>query len=288
MSIWGTVSLFVVVVIVSMHICNILLIIKTKKLHKPSYFLIIHLSIGDLILTLTATINVIIFGYRNEKLYVASDICYNLSIFTTVYISIDRYIAIRFCLEYHLVVTKRRLVYLIILSWIFSIIITLFPEFEEPKYKVRYRRLSRDIIHYIIVVFSIIILIYVSLHTIRIRRKHVKNIRKTSRRFGIVSEKFNMLSKLKKSMKDVTKLNIVTIILVISSNIAKLYSNYFAPTKQYVTISTIMFAIYVISNPFLYAVIMTELRQQYVIFLMNIRRYLMWKKSETVRTIWKE
>ena len=52
-------------------------------------------------------------------------------------------------------------------------------------------------------------------------------------------------------MKDVIKLNIVTIILVISSNIAKVYSNYFAPTKHYVTISTIMFAIYVISNPFL-------------------------------------
>ena len=81
MSIWGTVSLFSVVIIVSMHICNILLIIKTKKLHKPSYFLIIHLSIGDLILTLTAGINVILFGYRNEKLYVASDICYNVSNF---------------------------------------------------------------------------------------------------------------------------------------------------------------------------------------------------------------
>ena len=110
-------------------------------------------------------------------------------IFTTVYISIDRYIAIRFCLEYHFIVTKRRLVYLIILSWIVSLIITLFPKFEVPKYKVRYRRLSRDIIHYIIVVFSIIILISLSLYTVRIRKKHVKDIRKTSRRFGIVSEK---------------------------------------------------------------------------------------------------
>ena len=116
----------------------------------------------------------------------------------------------------------------------------------------------------------------------------MKDIRKTSRRFGIVSEKLNMLSKLTKSMKDVMKLNIVTIILVISSNMAKLYSNYFDTAKQYVTISMITFAIYIISNPFLYAVIMTELRQQYVIFLMNIRRYLMWNKSETVRTLWKE
>ena len=281
---------YFVVPIVFMHTCNILLIIKTKKLHKPSYFLIINLSVGDLILTVTAGFNTMFLDYRNETLIIASNICYNLSLFTTVYIAIDRYIAIRFCLEYYFIVTKRRLVYLIILSWIFSIIIVLLPRFEVPKFgsNGHYRRLSFDIIHYSIVVSSSIILISLSLHTVRIRRKHVKDMRKTSRRFGIVSEKLNTLTRLKESMKDVMKLNIVTVILVISSNIAKFYSNYFAPTKQYVIISMIMFGIYVISNPFLYAVIMTELRQQYIIFLMNIRRYLTLNKSETVRTIWKE
>ena len=270
--------------------CNILLIIKTKKLHKPRYILIIHLSIGDLILAVTGALNIIIFDYGNDILSIPSYICYNLSLFTTVYIAIDRYIAIRFCLEYYFIVTKRRLVYLIILSWIFSTILILLPRFEVPMFgmNVDYRRLSSDIIHYSIAVSSSIILISLSLHTISIRRKHVKDIRKTSRRFGIVSEKFNMLSKLKKSMKDVMKLNIVTVILVISSNITKLYSNYFNPTKEYVTISLLILAFYIISNPFLYAVIMTELRQQYVIFLMNIPRYLMRNKSETVRTLWKE
>ena len=274
MSIWGIVSLFSVVVIVSMHICNILLIIKTKKLHKPSYFLIINLSIGDLVLSVTATVNIILFGYRNEKLYVASDICYNLSIFTTVYISIDRYIAIRFCLEYHFIVTKRRLLYLIILSWIISVILIILPRFEEPTFgsKGHYRRLSYDIIHYSIVVSSSLILSLLSLYTLRIRRKHLKDIEKTHRRFGIVSEKLNILSKLKESMKDVMKLNIITVILVISSNIVKLYSNYFAPTKQYVTIlKIIIFSIYIISNPFLYAVIMTELRRQYIILFSKCR-----------------
>ena len=290
MSILEILSPYFVVPILLMHMCNILLIVKTKKLHKPSYFLIINLSVGDLILTVTVSIDIIKFDYENETLNLVADVCYNLSIFTTVYISIDRYIAIRYCLEYHFIVTKRRLVYLIMISWITSVILIILPSFEVPKFgnKMRYRRLSRDIIRYIIVVSSLIILISLSLHTIRIRRKHVKAIRKTSRRFGIVSEKLNMLSKLTKSMKDVMKLNIITVILVIASNIVKLYNDYFAPTMQYVIISTIMFAIYIISNPFLYAVIMTELRQQYVIYLMNIRRYLMWNKSETVRTIWKE
>ena len=290
MSILEKPALYFVVLTVLMHMCNILLIIKTKKLHKPRYFLIIHLSIGDLILSVTGSINAILFDYRNDILYIPSSICYNLSLFTTVYIAIDRYIAIRLCLEYYFIVTKRRLVYLIILSWIVSILIIVLPRLEVPKFgmKVHYRRLSSDIIHYSIVVLSSIILISLTLHTIRIRRKHMKDIRKTSRRFGIVSEKLNILSKLKKSMNDVMKLNIVTVILVISSNITKLYSNYFNPGKQYVTISLITFGIYIISNPFLYAVIMTELRQQYVIFLLNFRRYLMWNKSETIRTIWKE
>ena len=286
MFIQGKLSLFVLVAIVSMHICNIVLIIKTKKLHKPSYFLIINLSVGDLIVSVTATVNIILFGYRNESLYIASDICYNLSIFTTIYISIDRYIAIRFCLKYHLIVTKRRLVYLVTISWIISVILIMLPRFEEPTFGIKgyYRRLSYDIIHYSIVVSSSLILSVLSLHIIRIRRKHVKDMRKRSTHFGIVSEKLNMLSKLKESMKDVMKLNIVTIILVLSSNIAKLYNNYFAPTNQYATVlKIIIFSIYFISNPFLYAVIMTELRQQYVILLMNIRRYLMWNKSGTIK-----
>ena len=84
-----------------------------------------------------------------------------------------------------------------------------------------------DIIYYSIVVSSSIILISLSLHTIIIRRKHVKDMRKRRRHFGIVSEKFNILSKLKKSMKGVLKLNIVTVILVINSNITKLYGSYF-------------------------------------------------------------
>ena len=251
-----------------MHMCNILLIIKTKKLHKPSYFLIINLSVGDLIFAVNATVNLILFGYRNEKLYAASDICYNLSIFTTVYMSIDRYIAIRFCLEYHFIVTKRRLAFLITISWIISVILILLQRIEEPTFgsKGHYRRLSCDIIHYSIVVSCSLILSLLSLYTLRIRRKHVKDIEKTHRRFGIVSEKLNMLGKLKESIKDVMKLNIVTIILVIFSNIAKLYSNYFAPTKQYAaTLNIMIFCIYFISNPFLYAVIMKELRRQYII-----------------------
>ena len=140
---------------------------------------------------------------------------------------------------------------------IFNIIILL-PRFEIPKFgiKVYYRTLSSHIIQYIIAASSSIILISLSLHTIRIIIKHVKDIRKTSRRYVIVSEILNILGKLKKSMKDVMKLNIVTVILVISSNIIKLHSNYFDPKKQYVTITLIKFAIYIISNPFLYAVIM--------------------------------
>ena len=89
-------------------------------------------------------------------------------------------------------------------------------------------------------------------------------------------------------MKDVMKLNIVTVILVVSSNMAKFYSSYFDDAKHYKTISTLLLGFYIISNPFLYAVIMTELRQQYVSFIVNIRRYLMWNKSEKVTTIWKE
>ena len=102
----GTIPIFVVVPIISENRCR--------------YFLIIHLSIGDLILAVTRSINAY-FSFNTEAIYYIylHSMCYNLSLFTTVYIAIDRYIAIRFCLEYHLIVTKRRLMYLITFSWIF-------------------------------------------------------------------------------------------------------------------------------------------------------------------------
>ena len=74
MSILNKLSPYFVVPIVLMHMCNILLIIKTKKLHKPSYFLILNLSVGDLILTVTVSIDIIFFDYENETLNIVADI----------------------------------------------------------------------------------------------------------------------------------------------------------------------------------------------------------------------
>ena len=258
-----------------------LFIVVKKKLHKPSYYLILNLSIGDLLLSLLSLFNILIFDYKNVNLIISADACYNVSILTTLCISIDRYIAIKFCLKYYVLVTNKRLVYFLTIIWIASVMVVTIPLLEVPKFgkKIYYRRLSYDVIRYSTVLLSCIVMIVQSLYMINIRTKHIKQIRKTNIRFGIESEENTILCKLKQSMKDVLKLNIVTVILVLPCNAVKIYSDYVVPTNRLVTLIKIgIFAIYTFSNPVIYALIMTDLRKEYAIKLASIRTTLCLKR----------
>ena len=270
------------------HTSNIWLIVRKRKLHKPSYYLLLNLSIGDLMLLLTAFFNILLSNYRRVELVLVSDICYNVSILTTVHISIDRYIAISFCMKYKSIVTNKRLLYLIILTWIVSVTLILLPLFEKPNIGngIRKKRLSSEIIRYGVVVLALIFLITLSMHTFTVRKKHVKQISGTQNRFGILSKERNILHKLKESINDVLKLNVITIVLVFASNAVYFYSDYIAHTHRYVII--LIFSIYVFSNPVIYAVIMTDLRKQYVIILRNIRNFglVKWSRRRSTRTSW--
>ena len=259
-----------------LHVCNIMMIITKRKLHKPSYYLILNLSIADLAMAIIGFLNILLYDYTNERLSIAVDACYNVSLLTTVHISIDRSIAIRFCLKYYRIVTTKRLIMLVMSSWFFSVALVMLPRFEMRNLT-SHRRLSYDITRYFIVVSSSLVLIFLSVHTITIRAKHIKQITKRRNRFRSESVKRQSLSTLRRSIKDVLKLNIVTVIIVILSNSVKAYSNYINHVNKHVIL--LIFCVYVFSNPVIYAVIMTDLRRQYITIPKNIRRSSLSKSS---------
>ena len=178
--------------------------------------------------------------------------------------SVDRYIAIKHCLRYRQIVTIKRFVISIITSWIFSIVLNLIF-FIMPKIlrqNLWYFQIGREVTRCVIMIGSCIILVFLSLQMLHIRRTHVKALVKEKRRFGVEKERLDTLQKLKQSIKDIFRLNLVTVFLVVLSSIAEIFHTYNLINSTG-TMSTILFAAYFFSNPFLYCLTMSGLRKYY-------------------------
>ena len=171
--------------IIIVNLINIYFVIKKKNLHNPGYYLLINLSVSDILRIIAACIRRIHENAAN--LNILTHICYNSSIITTILISVDRYISIRHCLRYRQIVTNKMCVCSIIVSWCISIFLKLVPMIEPVQLRknMRYKRTSDDVIRYVVTFGSAIILVSVSLYTIYIRRKHDQAMRKIRYNVGV-------------------------------------------------------------------------------------------------------
>ena len=251
---------------VSMHISNVLYIIRKRDLHKARYFILINLSMSDLSMGITRVIihSVQVILISKESFCIISDICYYSSVFSTVFISIDRYIAIQYCLRYGQIVTKHTVGISIIISWCASIFLKLIHMVDKAKLKNSYSKVIDDITRYVFIFGSCIALVCLSLRMLHIRRKHIKLILGRKTHFGVEKEKLDKLRDLKQSIKNVFRLNLATAFIVISANICNLCNDYTATYAAY-GLTVFFNGVYFLSNPFLYALTMSELREHYCI-----------------------
>ena len=252
------------ILLVSMHISNVLYIIRKRDLHKARYFMLINLTMSDLTMVITRVFihSIKVFLIIKEYFYIISYICYYSSVFSTLFISIDRYIAIQHCLRYGKIVTKQTLGISIIISWCASIFLKLIHIVEKANFKNSYFKVIDDITRYVFIFGSCIALVCLSLRMFLIRRKHIKLILGRKTHFGIEKEKLDILSDLKQSLKNLFRLNLATALIVISANICNLCNDY---TTSYVAfvLTDLLHVVYFISNPFLYALTMSVLRVHY-------------------------
>ena len=263
MSTINVMHITVTTLVVSMHISNVLSITRRRDLHKASYFILINLSMSDLIMAITRVI-IDVCLFRKEYVYIISDISYYSSIVSTVLISVDRYIAIQYCLRYGQIVTKQSLGISIIISWCASIFLKLIHIVEKAKLKKldSYFKVIDDITRYVCIFGSCIALVCLSLRMLRTRRKHIKLILGRKTHFGVEQEKLDKLRELKQSIKNVFRLNLATAVIVVTANICKICAIYTTSNAAYLL--TVLFnVIYFVSNPFLYALTMSELREHY-------------------------
>ncbi|NXT63084.1 ADA1B protein, partial [Chaetops frenatus] len=125
---------------------NILVILSVacnRHLRIPTNYFIVNLAIADLLLSFTvlpfsATLEVLgywVLGRIFCDIWAAVDVlCCTASILSLCAISIDRYIGVRFSLQYPALVTRRRAICALLAVWLLSMVISIGPllGWKEP------------------------------------------------------------------------------------------------------------------------------------------------------------
>uniref|UniRef100_A0AAQ5XCM6 G-protein coupled receptors family 1 profile domain-containing protein n=1 Tax=Amphiprion ocellaris TaxID=80972 RepID=A0AAQ5XCM6_AMPOC len=125
------------------NILVILSVVCNRHLRIPTNYFIINLAIADLLLSTTvlpvsATLEVLdywVFGRIFCDIWAAVDVlCCTASIMSLCVISIDRYIGVRYPLQYPMIVTEKRALLAMLGVWILSIVISIGPllGWKEP------------------------------------------------------------------------------------------------------------------------------------------------------------
>lgn len=118
------------------NIMVILAVVCNRHLRTPTNYFIINLAIADLLLGTTvlpvsATLEVLdswVFGRIFCDIWAAVDVlCCTASIMSLCVISIDRYIGVRYPLQYPSIVTERRALLAMLAVWVLAIVISIGP-----------------------------------------------------------------------------------------------------------------------------------------------------------------
>jgi hypothetical protein len=234
-----------------------------KKLHKTVYYVLVNLSFSDVMLLMTILVQNT-YSRHNAYLKVAHTAFYTASILSTFGITIDRYVAVVYCLRYREFVTNNRLLVSLLLLWISSIVLAIIPSLITSNLK--WRELYTDCIHVPLYLLCSVCLVLTSLWIRRIRNKHVEAIKKRNVYFGIESERLSTLQNLSASVLEIIKLNFMTAVLVIFGNILGVVFNYYLDEPKNFAMLVVLHVVrilYVLSNPIVYMLTMTDLRKRY-------------------------
>ena len=172
------VTFFVSVIIKLTDIIIILICCKRKIKQRTRIYIIGSISSADLILTVAVDvilISVSIHGKVETELLlhiptILAAASHLALIVFILFLSAERFIAVKFCLRYHEIVTERRVAFSIGVCWLFSLSIpTLFRITVEDRFKYILRlEIAATVFRVIVAVSLIIISIYTN--------KNIKNI----------------------------------------------------------------------------------------------------------------
>jgi len=141
-------------------------IYKKTNLHKPSYLLIACMAVIDLMLSLTYypffAVRIVWIFQKDVDSICRTDFSYlmiglffiGVSYIMSLLISIDRYLAIALRTRYRTIVTKRRVLWAVVLSWIFILVLLILNRYIRGIF--RHWRLVSGILGVLILTATIV------------------------------------------------------------------------------------------------------------------------------------
>ena len=213
------------------NIVIILLILRKRQLWHIRFYIIASLAVADIITLLMLIIMVfkIIFHVSVESVEnqirtffvipkvigLASHIS---SLLTLAFLAFDRYIAVQHILSYQKILTKKRMIIIMVTIWLFSLSISGMNWINVSIYFEYHRNLFITLTVFRVV--TSVLLLTLSKHTNIMRKKHMNQIKRKKEYFGVAKEKLDILKTLKRSLEESFKLYIATVVVLVASTIA--------------------------------------------------------------------
>ena len=119
------------------------------------------------------------------------------------------------------------------------------------------------VLHRTINIVSLLVLIASSFNVWYVRKKHMNEIKKRYRYFGVHEEEFNLLRSMATGIKEAIQMNLLTSLLVLTGAFSRILSLFCVVNIDKMWYRYPAFIFY-LSNPFIYMYIMTDLRNHYI------------------------
>ena len=198
------------------------LITRKRQLRKVRFYIIANLTICDGIALLLISVIVLQGSIIDIPSITGTFNLWLLTIFlctylnwstTTAFLAIDRYIAVKYGIRYHQVLTMKKAMAILVLLWVVSMIISLLPLISVSTSFDYFR--NRFITLTTLRMMLGTLLTVTSNNTNKIRKRHIAEILKRERNFGVEKENLDLLQRTKASLKDAFKLYVATIIVMV-------------------------------------------------------------------------
>ena len=273
------ITLYIVILVITLilHLLVQLSMYKARLLHHNNYYLILMLSIVDSLAILITMVKcgLILSGARSEMdlilkmlLSFLMHIFYSMSLLFTIFIALDRWIAMKFALTYHIIVTRKKINYIIgitTLAVAFIYIVLLFVP-QKSIISINGGTLlvtSQHVLVFLNVlrILTCVFVIVLGYKTLRIRQENENRLQNRNNFHGTEAERIDIIQRLINGFKDVLKLNILTCIFLCPLIIASL-ARTFQPNPPFwlLIVSGLVNLFYLVSNPIIYLSCFSKIR----------------------------
>lgn len=209
----------------------IALILWKRQLWHVRFYIISNLAVSD-IMTLLMLASIVVRRIY-QGYHIALDTKANISfivprvigvasrissLLTLVFLAFDRCIAVQYNLKYQAILTKKRVVVVLVVIWLFPLTISGMILINVSVYFEYHRNLFKTIT-VIRAIISLLILT-ISKYTKMMREKYINSLVTKKEYFGVAKEKLDILKSLKQSLEESSKLYIATVLVQIASTIS--------------------------------------------------------------------